>query len=1173
MYHLILLAGVLLFPVSALAEGLHWYVHGTDVERRSATGGSNVERGWPGGSPYNYSHLVWHTIETDHFFIHYHEGAEWTANKIASIADRTYDLVTEAYDYPLDEKVHVVVRDIEEVANGWAIASQNWMTIWATNLYHPLRGRHYWIDNVFPHEFTHIVSIKAANIFNDHFPGIDFIGLQDWGLQLGPEFDPPDARLSKVPVDLGVSFFLPGESVPPWFAEGVAQYHDMVTAGFESWDTHRDMFLRMAVLDDNVLTLDEMGTFTGRNSMQAEQVYNQGFSFVTFLAGRIPEVAELDADARIARKKGKAKHLLFESSIRSVLKEDADDLYEEWRVEKESEYAHLREVLGELREGVEFNPSGQEDWFKAEGYEQGLLNRDVRISPDGRYRTYLSSRGSERWGTTLYLVELENGSPVPGKEPKAITSTSAYSWSPDSSRLAYVSSVAQFGSGVSSQKIFVYDIETEKSEVLAGRTDFSLGSFRHGDFPAAPDRAGTPAWSPDGQWIAYTHNADGRMNVRMVHPDGTGDVALTQFEDGTQTGGLSWSPDGKRILCFMFRNGRQDIWTIDVEARSVAQLTDDRHDDRDPAFSRDGSKVIFSSDRSGVFNLYELDLDTLQTRRITNMVGGAFWPTYSEDGTHIRFSSFTSKGHRLREIALEDPPEEERPEKEVFDVMMGWDPLALNALPSAPYVSKWRPFTLFPVIEYFNEQVRGGIGIRVGDFLNRHAGIAFASVGSPVNEDPSSDEIDQFYQGAYLNQAYPLSWHLDGRHFLLKDVFGSGANTLKMDQVADFIELGTSYPLASGGGGGGAQGHSIGASYLFRNVIARFAGGGQHTLLDNALADLFRQVGEEPPVGCLAQDGAGNLIPGKDTVCLGNKHTIVRNHQGSLTYAFGSSSGATDAGVNPRNSKAVSVTYAYTRTEISEFIAALNEARNKTALFDDGNRVRIGRLPQGDYEFSRLLVSHSWYLPSPIRWIDPGLDRLRHTFYYALFAGLTDRPVAGPDKFFAGGRLNVFANRLVNPFLDLPGYEDFQVGGDAMLIASVGYRFPILRKINIGFGPFYFGSLYGTVFGDVGNGYDLRGKGPFVTNIIFDKNGDRRFGRADVLEDAGAELLLEGDLFHFEGAWNSFIRIAKGFSPVPGLTREVPNPFDPAAIGLLGEDTVSRKEAPLRVYVGLGIGF
>ena len=49
-----------------------------------------------------------------------------------------------------------------------------------------------------------------------------------------------------------VSYPIPGTSVPPWLAEGIAQYmYD--EASWDTWDTHRDMILRDRTINKTVV--------------------------------------------------------------------------------------------------------------------------------------------------------------------------------------------------------------------------------------------------------------------------------------------------------------------------------------------------------------------------------------------------------------------------------------------------------------------------------------------------------------------------------------------------------------------------------------------------------------------------------------------------------------------------------------------------------------------------------------------------------------------------------------------------------------------------------------------------------------------------------------------------------------------------------------------------------
>ena len=53
----------------------------------------------------HHPELEWKTIETEHFFVNYHAGAERTAQLTAKIAEEIYGPVTSLYNHNPDQKV------------------------------------------------------------------------------------------------------------------------------------------------------------------------------------------------------------------------------------------------------------------------------------------------------------------------------------------------------------------------------------------------------------------------------------------------------------------------------------------------------------------------------------------------------------------------------------------------------------------------------------------------------------------------------------------------------------------------------------------------------------------------------------------------------------------------------------------------------------------------------------------------------------------------------------------------------------------------------------------------------------------------------------------------------------------------------------------------------------
>jgi len=97
----------------------------------------------------------------------------------------------------------------------------------------------------------------------------------------------------------------------------------------------------------------------------------------------------------------------------------------------------------------------------------------------------------------------------------------------------------------------------------------------------------SPAWSPDGQWIAYSHGSSepGVSGIYLIDPDGKN---KHQFHTGS-AGSPSWSPDGEWIA---FHQGAQ-IYKKHTETDSLVQLTNQGRNFH-PAWSPDGKWVAYS---------------------------------------------------------------------------------------------------------------------------------------------------------------------------------------------------------------------------------------------------------------------------------------------------------------------------------------------------------------------------------------------------------------------------------------------------------------------------------------------------------------------------------------------------------------------------------------------------
>ena len=173
---------------------------------------------------FNHPELKWQTIETRHFYVHFHQNEEWAANFLATLAEKIYEPVTNLYDHEPDSKVHLILKDTDDYANGAAYFYDNKIEIWISPIDFTLRGTEHWLSDVITHEFAHIVSIQKTFKFSRTVPAVYF---QD----MRYEKEKRDDVLYGFP-DRIISFPISGFAIPLWLAEGMAQIQSEIE-GFD----------------------------------------------------------------------------------------------------------------------------------------------------------------------------------------------------------------------------------------------------------------------------------------------------------------------------------------------------------------------------------------------------------------------------------------------------------------------------------------------------------------------------------------------------------------------------------------------------------------------------------------------------------------------------------------------------------------------------------------------------------------------------------------------------------------------------------------------------------------------------------------------------------------------------------------------------------------------------
>ncbi len=150
-----------------------------------------------------------------------------------------------------------------------------------------------------------------------------------------------------------------------------------------------------------------------------------------------------------------------------------------------------------------------------------------------------------------------------------------------------------------------------------------------------------PAWSPDGESIAFSSRRGGGEDIYVMDADGANVRQLT-FGMGAIL--PSWTPDGSQIVFTGVAPGEVsnlDLWIVATDGGEPRRLTTDPGVDNHPDWSPDGSKIVFTSDRNLYFNLYTIDADGTGETRITDAQWNDLNPAWSPDGSQIAFERDT----------------------------------------------------------------------------------------------------------------------------------------------------------------------------------------------------------------------------------------------------------------------------------------------------------------------------------------------------------------------------------------------------------------------------------------------------------------------------------------------------------------------------------------------------
>ncbi len=541
-----------------------------------------------GKNKVHYEDRTWYYLESRHFTVFHHDGADHLAQFTIRAAEEAFEQVADMFNFRPSTSLSIIVYEDHgdfSVTNAVDLPTFSDGIGGVTELFKnriaiPFTGDFRTFRHVIHHELVHAM-------VNEYF----YEGTLQAIISGGPR-----AR------------------IPLWFNEGLAEYAAL------GWDTQSDMFVREAILNDHLAPIPELRGFFA---------YRGGQSVWDYVAEQYGQekIGEILSRLRTRRS--------VDAAIQRSIGLSLGELSARWhRALREIHFPEVtaRENLGDLGRAVVTA-------------EDGFYNVSPTLSPLGDRVVYVSTTQ----GLFDVYMKPTDGTSEPERLIAGQTSrdfealpilTPGLTWSPDGSRVAVavrrgeVESIAvvdvrtrlvQHLDVPSVEQILSLAWSPTGNQIALGASngqqsdiyvlDLTSGAVHNLTNDIFSDHE--PSWQPDGQALVF--HSDRGHHTGLGRYSGS-DVDI--FEEGF---------------------GRYDLYRIPYDGNPGQALYPDARrlthnptwDAYSARFGVTGSDLFYISDHNGVPNIQYMDLASGESRAITDLDVGVMQIAVSRDGKSL----------------------------------------------------------------------------------------------------------------------------------------------------------------------------------------------------------------------------------------------------------------------------------------------------------------------------------------------------------------------------------------------------------------------------------------------------------------------------------------------------------------------------------------------------------